>query len=38
LGRPSRKSGKEKFHSREDLVGIFTAADISDVLKHLKEN
>lgn len=32
------KSGKGKFRSKEDLVGIFTAADISDVLNYLKEN
>jgi hypothetical protein len=38
LGRHSRESGKEKFRSKEDLVGIFTAADISDVLKYPKEN
>ena len=31
------KSGKEKFRSKEDLVGIFTTADIIDIVKYIKE-
>lgn len=31
------KSGKEGFRSKDDLVGIFTTADIPDVVKYLKE-
>lgn len=29
------KSGKEKFRSKEDLVGIFTSADIPDIVKYM---